>query len=250
MDYHKDTTKVSKSGLDQIAKSPLHYWDRYLNPNYVEKKTAAMTLGSAVHTRVLEPQEYGKRYVTAPKFDRRTKDGKTNFDAFMADHPNHEIITYDDDVLIERINDAVYKHPQSALILSKLSIVEQVFTHGDLKCRPDGITSLNIVLDLKTTEDASPWAFGKSAHYYRYDVQAALYIDVLEANGQTVEGFVFIAVEKSAPYAVAVYVIEDEDIQKGRDKYKENLKVWQECKQTGVWPGYAMGKLMLPNYGK
>jgi exodeoxyribonuclease VIII len=250
MDYHKDTTKISKSGLDLINKSPLHYWDRYFNPNAQEKKTAALTFGSAVHTKILEPSEFDKKYAIAPTIDRRTKDGKSKWDDFVSAHTNHEIITSDDYALIERINEAVLDHHQSSLLLSKLTTVEEVFTHEDMKCKPDGITSLNIVLDLKTTEDASPYAFGRSALKYRYDVQAAFYTDILEANGLTVEGFVFIAVEKTAPFAVAVYVIEDEDINKGREKYLENLKVWRECKDTGKWPGYGMGKLMLPNYGK
>jgi hypothetical protein len=72
---------------------------------------------------------------------------------------------------------------------------------------------------------------GKSVYSRRHEK------DILEANGQTVEGFVFIAVEKTPPYAVAVYVIEDEDIARGREKYMENLKVWRECKQKNEWPG-------------
>ena len=250
MDYHKDITKVSKSGLDQIAKSPLHYWERYLNPNYVEKKTAALTLGGAFHCRILEPAEWGKRYAIAPSCDKRTKEGKEIWSRFQERYSDYEIISRDEDYQIERMSDAIWRHPQASLLLTKLSTVEKVFTHEDMKCKPDGITSLNIVLDLKTTDDASPYAFGRSAAKYRYDVQAALYTDILEANGQTVEGFVFIAVEKTPPYAVAVYVIEDEDIAKGREKYLENLKVWRECKQKNEWPGFGMGKLMLPNYGK
>lgn len=250
MDYHKDTTKISKSGLDLINKSPLHYWDRYLNPNAEEKKTAAMTFGSAVHTRILEPHEFGKKYVTAPKIDKRTKDGILNWNAFISAHPNHEIISKEDDILIEKINNAVYNHYQASLLLSKLTIVEEVFIYNDMKCKPDGLTSLNIVIDLKTTEDASPYAFGRSAIKYRYDVQAAFYSDILEANNHKVEGFVFIAVEKTPPFAVAVYVIEEEDILRGREKYLENLKVWRECKSTNQWPGYGISKLMLPNYGK
>ena len=250
MDYHKDTTKVSKSGLDLINKSPLHYWNRYLNPKSVEKKTAALTVGGAFHCRILEPGEWGKRYAIAPSTDRRTKDGKEIWTRFQENHKDYEIITRDEDYMIERMTDAIWAHNQASLILKKLTITEQVFTHDDLKCKPDGITSLNIVVDLKTTDDASPYAFGRSAAKYRYDVQAALYTDVLEANGHIVEGFVFIAVEKNPPYAVAVYVIEDEDIARGREKYLENLKTWRECKATNKWPGYTMGKLMLPNYGK
>jgi hypothetical protein len=250
MDYHKDITKISKSGLDLINKSPLHYWERYLNPNHVEKKTTALTIGSAVHCRILEPQEFGKRYTVAPDIDRRTTMGKQMWAEFQAQSEGLEIISREDDLMIERINEAVHRHPQAGLLLSKLSIVEQVFTFNDKKCKPDGITSLDIVLDIKTTEDASPYAFGRSAAKYRYDVQAALYTDILEANGIVVEGFVFIAVEKTPPYAVGVYVIEDADIDAGRDKYIKDYLKWKQCMTDNNWPGFEMGKLIMPNYGK
>jgi exodeoxyribonuclease VIII len=251
MEYHKDTTKISKSGLDLIHKSPLHYWERYLNPGHVEKKTPALLLGSAVHCAVLEPQEFGKRYAIAPNLDRRTKDGKQRYEEFIASVEGLEIISPEDAIICERIAEAARRHPQAGLLLSKITQVEQVFTHDDKKCKPDALTSLNICLDLKTTEDASPYAFGRSAMKYRYDVQAAFYIDILEANNIPCEGFVFIAVEKTAPFAVACYVIEDADIQAGRQKYQEDYIVWKQCTQLNEWPGYnGLAKLQLPNYGK
>lgn len=249
--YHKDTTKISKSGLDAINKSPLHYWERYLNPLHVEKKTAALTIGSAVHCAVLEPKEFGKRYAIAPDLDRRTKDGKQRYDEFLTSVEGLEIMTKEDSIICERIAEAVRRHPQAGLLLDKITQVEQVFTHEDKKCKPDALTSLNIVLDLKTTEDASPYAFGRSAQKYRYDVQAAFYMDILAANLIPCEGFVFIAVEKTPPFAVACYVIEDTDIEAGRKKYMDNYQIWKECTAFNEWPGYnGLAKLQMPNYGK
>jgi len=64
---------LSYSALKAYAKSPNHYL-MYVGREFVE--TPAMVLGSALHCLVLEPQEWSKRYITAPKFDRRTKAGK------------------------------------------------------------------------------------------------------------------------------------------------------------------------------
>lgn len=250
MDYHQDVERISKSGLDLINKSPLHYWDRYLNPETEEKKTPALIMGSAVHTRILEPAEFGKQYITAPQVDRRTKAGKENWNKFIEDHPNHEILTAEQHLLIEKIHSQVYKHEQAKMLLSKLTEVEQVYIDGDRKCKPDGFTSINICIDLKTTDDASPRAFGRSAYKYRYDVQAAWYSDILKANDKQVDGFLFIAVEKTPPYAVACYVIEDDDMEIGRHKYTENYNTWKECKEKNIWPGFGLSKLELPNYGK
>ena len=248
MEYHKDITKISKSGLDQIAKSPLHYWERYLNPNHVETSTAALEFGSAFHTAILEPIEFEHMYAVAPKVDRRTKDGKQAWAEFELENMGKKIISSDDYQIIQGMQASILNHHEASILLSAKTHVEQVFTHQDKKCKPDFLTSHNIICDLKTTEDASPWGFGRSAHKYRYDVQAAFYMDILEANGMNVQGFAFIAVEKKPPFAVGVYVIEDEDVQRGREKYQENYATWKECKESGIWKGYGMGKLMLPNY--
>ena len=62
-EYHKDTSRISKSGLDLINKSPAHYYYRYLDPNYVkpkEKEWAAT--GNALGCAILEPDEFPIRY--------------------------------------------------------------------------------------------------------------------------------------------------------------------------------------------
>lgn len=260
MEYHKNTEKISKSGLDLVHKSPLHYWERYLNPMHIEKKTPALILGSAVHCAVLEPSEFGKRYAVAPEVDRRTKEGKeiyANFEASIANLDASiqglEVISKADSIVCERIMEAVQSHSEAALLLHKLSAIEKILEWDDCKAKPDGICeSLHLIVDLKTTEDASPVAFGRSALKYRYDVQAAFYCDGYEAvYGHRPEGFIFIAVEKTPPYAVAVYVIEDADIEVGRQKYKADLERWRECRQLNEWKGFTgLNTLKLPNYGK
>lgn len=253
MEYHKDITKISKSGLDLIHKSPLHYWEKYLNPMHQEKKTPALILGSAVHCAVLEPLEFGKRYAVAPTADKRTKEGKEIHANFEASVEGLQIISKDDSIICERIMEAVQRHSEASLLLSKINKVEQVLEFEDMKCKPDGICeSLHLLIDLKTTEDASPTAFGRSALKYRYDVQAAFYSDIYEAvYGHRPEGFIFIAVEKTPPFAVAVYVIEDADIEIGRQKYKADLERWRECRQSNEWNGFSgLNTLKLPNYGK
>jgi len=73
-DYHADPA-VSASHLHAIAKSPQHYWSRFLDPQRQPvEPTAAMRLGSLVHCAVLEPEELHKRYAVC--LPRNTKAGK------------------------------------------------------------------------------------------------------------------------------------------------------------------------------
>ena len=69
---------VSKSHLDEVNKSPFHYWDKYINPNRViQEPTKQMILGSAFHTLVLEPELFDKEYIVesanAPKRPTETQ---------------------------------------------------------------------------------------------------------------------------------------------------------------------------------
>ena len=82
----------------------------------------------------------------------------------------------------------------------------QIFTGLQCKCRPDWISADGgILVDLKTTEDASPREFQRSIAKWRYHVQAGWYMAGIEAAyGTRPSGFIFIAVEKKPPFAVGV----------------------------------------------
>lgn len=98
-------------------------------------------------------------------------------------------------------------HPKAAALLTcgalppKFSIFWQDADTGiDCRCRPDYIHSSGIIVDLKSTLDASPAAFAKSCANSRYHVQDAFYSEgFYQAAGEWPRGFVFIAVEKPRP---------------------------------------------------
>ena len=246
MTYHTDTTRISKSGLDLINRAPALYYERYLNPTAEpQKETPALIIGSAVHCAVLEPSEFGKRYAIAPRFDKRTKEGKANFEAFVADAGERIVIDADTATLCERIMGSVHKHKPAAYLLKQGVAEQPIFwtdsqIEVDCKAKPDFITDGGIIVDLKTTEDASPTGFARSVKKYRYDVQAAFYSDGYElSTGSPCSGFMFIAVEKTAPYLCAVYFIGADDLANARQRYRENLLTYKQSKQTGLWYGYS-----------
>jgi exodeoxyribonuclease VIII len=110
------------------------------------------------------------------------------------------------------------------------------------------LTHDDFVVDLKTTEDASPEEFAKSCANYRYHVQDPFYRDGLAAVKRKPRAFVFIAVEKKAPHAVGVYVLRAEDVELGRMQYRANLNRYAECLQSGKFPAYSekVESLALP----
>ena len=244
-EYHADPA-VSASHLHAVAASPYHYWSRFLDPNRpVIEPTAAMRLGSLVHCAVLEPDELNSRYAIAP--DRRTKDGKAT--AAMLAASGIEAVTAADMELAMAMAASVRSH-QAAAELLRNGKAEQSFWWDDVdtglrcKCRPDWYYGTTVV-DLKTTTDASPQGFAKSVANWRYHVQQAHYM-----AGTFAERFVFIAVEKTYPYAVGVYELDATAMNVGYALRRNNLQTIADCRAINEWPGYSQGiqNLSLPKW--
>jgi len=245
--YHAHPA-VSKSHLDLVARSPLHYFARFLDPNReVPEPTAAMRIGTALHTLVLEQDQFEERYVTAPQVDRRTKAGKEAWAEFEAEAGGRELIAADDRVMISRMAEAVWLHPAAAALLHWQGKAETTHMWTDAatglecKCRPDWLTNDHrLLIDLKTTEDASPSGFRKSIANFRYHVQASWYLDgIKQATDTRPDQFLFCCVEKKPPYAVAVYAADEQMIEHGQQQTMRDLAKLAECKAAGSWPGYS-----------
>ena len=246
-DYHAHPA-ISKSHLDQVARSPLHYWARYLDPNRViPEPTPAMAIGSAVHTHVLELDQWDARYVSAPDgIDRRTKAGKAEWEAFTTAATGRTVLPKADADLVMRMAHSVFSHPAAAMLLALPGKAETTHMWTDestglqCKCRPDWLTDDGrLLVDLKTTEDAGR-GFAKSIAQWRYHVQAAWYLDGVEqSTGTRPEQFLFVCVEKKAPYAVAVYAADAEMIAAGAQTAARDLDVLATCKAANAWPGYS-----------
>ena len=258
-DYHAHPA-ISKSHLDLIARSPLHYWARYIDPKRVmPEPTPAMRLGSALHTHVLELHKWDREYVVAPDgIDRRTKAGKEAWSAFEAEAAGKTVLSRDEADHVMHMGRAIHSHPAAAMLLNLPGEAETTHVWTDAntglgcKCRPDWLTKDgSIVVDLKTTEDASPAGFRKSIGQWRYGVQAAWYSwGLQEATGIRPAQFIFCAVEKKAPYAVACYAADEEMIQLGMETAMRDLQRIAECRTAERWPGYSdqIEMISLPNW--
>lgn len=242
-DYHSGEG-ISKSGLDLIHRSPLHYWSRYLDPEREEEEPSkALRLGSAIHGAALEPEKFGEEFAVAPKCDRRTKAGKASYADFVLDSAGKTVLTADEGELVRRVAESVRAHPTAAFLLGEgrpeLSAFWRDEKTGELcRCRPDWARE-GLLIDLKTTQDAGYHGFRRSAWQFRYHVQAAFYLDGWAAAGnEPAQSFVFIAVEKTPPFAVAVYYASEDMVRLGREEYRADLDLYAACRKADQWPGY------------
>jgi exodeoxyribonuclease VIII len=259
--YHQGPG-ISKSHLDLIAQSSeLHYWHKYLNPEReAEEPTPALVLGSAVHSIILEPDLFTSQYVPNPGIERRSNAGKAEWAAFVEEHKGKTILTDEQYQTCLQVRDAVYRHPVASGLLRQAGQSEQTFYAIDsetgelIKCRLDRLPDSGaMILDVKTTDDASPGGFARSCANFRYPVQSAWYKDVLDAAvGGHPEDFVFIAVEKSPPYAIGVYFVDYTDEQRGRLAARRDLQRIVNAKRANYWPDYGaeIRPLQMPTWWK
>lgn len=245
-EYHRHSA-VSKSHLDLVARSPLHYWARYVDPNRVEPEPSEqMALGSALHTHVLELDQWDSRYVVMPEgLKRTTKEGKAAYEALLQD--GRTILSHNMAQQVMAMGRSVLSHPAAAMLLNLPGKAETTHMWTDeatgleCKCRPDWLLhDGSLIVDVKTTRDASFSGFRKSIGAYRYHVQAAWYLHGLEqATGKRPEQFLFVCVESDAPYACAVYAADAEMVSTGMAQAVTDLALLAECKAADRWPSYS-----------
>lgn len=251
-EYHASGA-VSKSILDMIHKSPAYYKHCMENPR---EQTEAMLLGSVVHKLVLEPAEFTGEYAIAPECDRRTKDGKAAYNAFIealgAGLTAVPAATYE---TAKAMAEAVRAHPIASMLLQDGNAEQSFFWERDgikCSCRPDWLRDDGLVVDLKTTKNSSSDEFKRSAYNFRYYVQAWWYLDGLLRCGITAEKFIFIAVESAPPYHVCVYAADDMFVKLGKIEAMEDFETYRRCTESGEWYGYekhpAVHDLSLPEY--
>jgi exodeoxyribonuclease VIII len=196
----------------------------------------------------LEPDDYAAKAFTYEKIDGRTKEGKaqrTELELVRAE--GMLPVTMDDDAAIRQIRAGVFKNPIARRMIGESRELtlewQDPDTHVDCKCRIDSsanLSGMTFVADIKTSRDARKQSFQRDIHNYLYHFQAAFYIDGFRAvfnPGPEME-FVFIGVEKSAPFATACYQLESEAVQYGRTMYKRALAQYRKCADADEWPAY------------
>ena len=241
-EYHADPA-ISASHLHAISRSPHTYYKRFIDPERPRSEpTAAMRFGSFVHTAVLESDDLNRRYAVCA-----TRKGSTAYNRLINDGIEPVTQAQWDQAL--SMCDAVRNHPEAAWLLSDGKAEQSVWWDDEqfdmrCKCRPDWWNG-DIVIDLKTTQDASPRGFAKSVATFRYHVQQMHYL-----RGTNAARFIFIAVEKEYPFAVGVYELDNDACGVGEELRQRDMQRIKTCKKRDEWPGYSndISSLSLPPY--
>ena len=237
-----------------IDQSPLHYQHRLHHP----RTSQPMTLGTAAHCAVLEPERYAKDFAV---WDERTESGNLrprrskDWDAFAAAHASQTILTGDEHAAAVAIATAVRSHGPAMRYLEtgdpEVSMLWPTKGNGgerQSKGRVDWLTTvdgLDVLVGLKTCRDVSPRVFGSQAARLGYAMQWAYYFDGYAAITGRQAKLIEIVVESAAPYAVGVYLIPADVVEFGRGAYLEALAKVAACESAAHWPGPIEGEVEL-----
>lgn len=255
--------RVSSSRLNTLrTKTPAHLRAEILDP---KPPTKAMALGSVAHTAVLEPDDLSTRYMVAEQCEALTQKGTQCTKGGQFYHLAHgwlcgqhmkgygleeadqdrEVVSQSDWDRASAMRDAVWAHPAAKALLSRSGPLEVSGLWKDpetglaCKIRPDKRCDAHgVIVDLKTTTDASPRGFSKVVADRGYFVSGALYRMGAEALGWEWRDHVFIAVEKTPPYAVAVYRLDLSALADGDRVARQLLRQYGAYEAAGEWPSY------------
>jgi hypothetical protein len=197
--------------------------------------TYAMQRGTAVHALL-----FGTRKVCGyPGPQRRGKE----YDAFVAERPDFEILTMAEYEKAARMAEAVQASGLAMSVLSGECEKTLRFRWNGLDCRatPD-CRGPNYLTELKSSTTSDPVRFGWHALRMHYHAQMAMQrtgVDLMPGKCARIQNCFVVCVESAAPFPVTVFRIEERALEAG----EKLLMLWAErlknSEASGVWPPYV-----------
>jgi exodeoxyribonuclease VIII len=244
-DYRSATAIAGSDAKHILApKTPQHY-AAHMAGELKREPSKAMLLGTMAHLAVLEPQKLDTAFVERPEgIDLRTKLGK-EWKESVGTMP---VLDQDEARAVRGIRDSIAANKAARDLLaetqSEVALFGEHRTGLQIKGRVDALKVPSdlecVIVDVKTTSAGADYnTFSRQAASLNYHVSAAWYCHLCGLNGLPPARFYWIAVETSAPYAVAVYEIAPDALELGASLMSDALGLIAECEDAGVWPGYA-----------
>lgn len=248
--YHSQKWAVSSSFLKTMFTDNPHvarYWD-----THTREDTAAFQFGRAFHTVMT-----GVGQQPVLKLDGRTKEGKEQ--KALADAGEVLLVSEKDMEVLDAMKANLEAHPVAAGLLASSQPEVSMFWQDEAtgvwcRIRPDLMDiERHIVTDLKSVggmAGAGHNAFAKSTANLAYDIQAAFYRRGYREIFGVTPAFLFAAVEKSEPYQVGIYELDDRTIDRAEAVVEDLLSDYALYSTFNEWPGIPadIQPLSLPGW--
>ena len=237
--YHGRKTHLSSTNIRTFKKNRKQF--EYSLSHDLVKQTKAMADGTAIHAFLLERAVFDSDFAIKPADMRlNTKEGKK----WAIDNKNKIIIDSDLGSNLFEIEKSVLNSPAKLIYdikgQAELSYFWDDFGTIKGKCRPDWISEDGeIVVDIKSTTDASLRGFQKSITNWGYHLQLGWYLRGLRKLGVPAKQFIFIAIEKTAPFCVGVYRADQDMINFAMKELDQLMPEIQTAMVSKEFPDYT-----------
>ncbi|SCL12814.1 PD-(D/E)XK nuclease-like domain-containing protein [Micromonospora inyonensis] len=248
-DYHRDPVpggSLSSTGLRKLlppsCPAKFRHWLDHGQP-----PKDAFDLGHAAHLKVLGR---GLDLVVVDAADWRTKDAREAKAAAYA-AGQVPLLAADHD-RVEAMADAIRQHPIAGPLLHPDSGQPEVSafwidpaTGVWCRARYDFLRHpvpgrRRIVVDYKTTPDASPEHIQRAVSRFGYALQGGHYLDGAVQLGVADDPvFVLAFQEIEPPHLVTVVQLDPVALRIGRDLAQQARDIYAECLRTDTWPAYS-----------
>lgn len=278
-EYHAHPA-LGSSGMKVLLKSAKKYFHEFVKPDRGPKKqTAAMEFGSQYDCLVLETEQYFDRYMLSedhklppvPKkksetydqdlikydmavvernlyLDRVEKSGK-----IVIDQESHDMAVAMRAELMSKPLSFIIKEgiKQASIFWDELVIVDGVEIVVPCKIRPDIMLEPDcneyfpngVLLDLKSTIDASPEGFGRQLFDLGYQISAAHYRNgfskAFKLESYQDVPWYWVCSEKKPPYESVYRPITSEQLIDGEYHAKKALYTYAKAISSKKWEGYS-----------
>lgn len=236
--------------------------------DHPKEPTPSMVLGSALHVAILEPARFEALFHICPPCDRRTIEGKEIFAKAEREAAGKLLIRQGDEAMgqvetVRGMAQSVLGLKAARPFISGAGQNEVAALWRDeetgLLCKgkmdrflPEfsGLDGFPVIIEVKSTKDASLWGFSREVDNLGYAAQAACYCAAVKTIMGKMPVHIFIAVENFPPFDCAFHMTDDAAIQTGQRQYRQMLKRYAECVKKNEWPGYPdrVQVLSLPKY--
>jgi exodeoxyribonuclease VIII len=250
--YHGDMEYRSSSALKMMLKDPRQFYKTYVLNEPQNFNSDALSIGSFIHTRILEPHLVDEEYAI---YTGSRRSGEV-WKKFKEEAGNKIIITSSQkqltDQMIDNFNKASVKlgnhgNEKEVLISSFFNggAAEEtlagtlngykVKTRFDYRKEFDDFGSIN---DLKTTGIALGSATLEDVEdictYWGYDLSAALYVDLVSQATGKPHDFYFVFISKK-DFQTRIFKASDGMLERGRAMYREAIEKLKEAEKSGVY---------------
>lgn len=237
---YRASPELSQSELKILLNSSSLHFARRKEIEHSE--TPTLKFGRAVHKILLEGKaEFFKCF--EKKLKANTQEGKAQAER------NVTTLTDDafDDVI--KLCDEITKYGVLEQYMTGNFVVETpiFFEFDGVQCKalPDLVNhDLKVIIDIKTTDDASESFVSKSIPKFGYHQQAAFYQEAVRQKTGEVYDFIITAIEKETPFAYAQYQLDDLFLDLGLSDMSRAIMMYKNMKEVG-YSSYNGGNLKV-----